>query len=68
MKRGGTRKRGKFKKGKGKVSDAEKELANINQLLKARAQKNVEFYIFEYTSYICVFIIILSIILEIKLL
>lgn len=44
MKRGGTRKRGKFKKGKGKVSDAEKELANINQLLKARAQKNDEFY------------------------
>ena len=44
MKRSGTRKRGKFKKGKGKVSDVEKELANINQLLKVRAQKNVEFY------------------------
>ena len=44
MKRGGTKKRGKIKKGKGKVSDAENELANINQLLKARAQKNLEFY------------------------
>lgn len=44
MKRGGTKKKGKFKKGKGKVSDAEKELANINQLLKARLQKNDEFY------------------------
>tara|TARA_B110000971_G_C19623814_1_gene326040 strand:- start:92 stop:523 length:432 start_codon:yes stop_codon:yes gene_type:complete len=45
MKRGGTRKREKIKKAKGKVSDAEKELARINILLKARAQKNDEFYI-----------------------
>ena len=44
MKRGGTKKKGKFKKGKGKLSDAEKELANINQFLKARLQKNDEFY------------------------
>lgn len=45
MKKGGTRKRKKYSKtARGKLSDAEKELANINQLLKARLQKNDEFY------------------------
>ena len=42
MKRGSTKKR--RKKGKGKLSDAEKELEKINILLKARAQRNDEFY------------------------
>lgn len=46
MKKSVTRKRKNYRKnrGRGKLSDAEKELANINQILKARAQKNDEFY------------------------